>query len=451
MFTNLSQKLSDVFGRLTKRGILSESDITHGLSEIRTSLLQADVALPVVKDFMAKVKERATGQSVIRSVTPGQMIVKIVSDHLIELLGGDNEDRKINLNAVPPVAILMVGLQGSGKTTTTAKLGVFLSKRENKKVLMASLDTQRPAAQEQLKLLGEQANIVTLPIIAGQNALAIANRAMMAGRLGGYDIVLLDSAGRLSIDDLLMDEIKTIKNNVAANEVLLIGDSLTGQDAVKTATNFHQQVGITGIILTKVDGDGRGGAALSMRTVTNVPIKFLGVGETLDDLDSFDAKRIVDRILGMGDIVALVEKAAGAVEQEESDRIAEKLAKGRFDLNDFAQQLRQIRQMGGAKSVINLLPKAAQPKGAVNEIDDNNFKRAEAIISSMTLQERKNPTILQAKRKIRIAKGSGTSVQDINKILKQHMQMAEAVKRMSKLGQKAFMRSLSNLGRQTPQ
>lgn len=442
MFESLSDRLSDVFGRLTKKGALTDSDVAEAMREVRLALLEADVALPVVKDFVASVREKAIGQDVVRSVTPGQMVIKIVHDHLVEMLGGADANPDIDLNAAPPVPIMMVGLQGSGKTTTTAKIAYRLTNRDKKKVLMASLDVRRPAAQEQLKVLGEQAGVATLPIIAGQNPVDIAKRALTAARLQGFDVVILDTAGRLHIDEALMQEIEAVKRETNPHEVMLVADSLTGQDAVTVAKQFHDRIGLTGIALTRVDGDGRGGAALSMRAVTGVPLKLMGLGEKIDALEVFHADRIANRILGMGDIVSLVEKAAETIDQQEAEKMAAKLAKGTFDLDDLAQQLRQMRKMGGMQGMLSMLPGVAKVKDqlAKANIDDKAIKRQEAIISSMTPKERKNPQIIQAKRKVRIAKGSGTSVQDVNKLLKQHQQMADMMKRMAKLGKKGLMR-----------
>lgn len=448
MFESLSGKLGEVFDRLRKRGALSEADVSEALREVRVALLEADVALPVVKSFINSVKSKAIGQEVLRSVTPGQMVIKIVHDHLVEMLGGAGEgpetDSGISLNAVPPVPILMVGLQGSGKTTSTGKIALRLQNRERKKVLMASLDVYRPAAQEQLKILGEQTGVATLPIVPGQMPVDIARRAIQAGKLGGYDVVILDTAGRLHIDETLMLEVAAVRDAVQPHETLLVADALTGQDAVNVAKSFNERVGITGIVLTRVDGDGRGGAALSMRAVTGKPIKLIGVGEKLDALESFHPERIAQRILGMGDIVSLVEKAAETIEKEEAERLAARVQKGQFDLDDMASQLKQLRKMGGMSGVMNLLPGIGKMKQQLAQanVDESILKRQEAIISSMTKAERKNPKLIHASRKKRIAAGSGTSVQDVNKLLKQHMQMADMMKRMSKLGQKGFMRSM---------
>ena len=449
MFESLSGKLGEVFERLRKRGALSESDVSEALREVRVALLEADVALPVVKTFIDGVKAKAVGHDVLRSITPGQQVIKIVHDHLVEMLGGGGEagaedESGISLNAVPPVPVLMVGLQGSGKTTSTAKIALRLMNKERKKVLMASLDVYRPAAQEQLKILGEQNSIPVLPVVAGQMPVDIAKRALQAAKLGGYDVLMLDTAGRLHVDETLMLEVAAVRDAVQPHETLLVADSLTGQDAVNVAKSFNERVGVTGIVLTRVDGDGRGGAALSMRAVTGKPIKLIGVGEKVDAIEPFHPQRIAQRILGMGDIVSLVEKAAETIEKEEAERLAARVQKGQFDLNDMASQLKQLRKMGGMSGVMNLLPgvgKVKQQMAAAN-VDESILKRQEAIIGSMTADERKNPKVIHASRKKRIASGSGTSVQDVNKLLKQHLQMADMMKRMSKLGQKGFMRSM---------
>jgi signal recognition particle subunit SRP54 len=441
MFESLSSKLGEVFDRLRKRGALSEQDVDAALREVRVALLEADVALPVVKDFMAGVRLRAIGADVVKSVTPGQMVVKIVHDHLVETLGSNAAE--INLRANPPVPVLMVGLQGSGKTTTTAKLALRLKNRDKKKVLMASLDTRRPAAQEQLAVLGQQTETATLPIVAGQQPVEIARRAMETGSREGYDIVLLDTAGRLSIDDELMAEAAAVRDAVNPAETLLVVDAMTGQDAVNTARSFNEKIGVSGIVLTRVDGDARGGAALSMRGVTGKPIKFIGLGEKLDALDVFHPDRIAGRILGMGDIVGLVEKAAETVEREDAEKLARKVQKGEFDFDDMAQQLKQLRKMGGLSSVMNLLPGIGKMKQqlANTKVDDKMVKRQEAIISSMTKKERRDAKLLNASRKRRIAAGSGTTVEEINRLVKQYLEMQRMMKQVSKLGQKGMMRS----------
>ncbi len=440
MFDSLADRLGDIFDRLKKRGALSEGDVGAALREVRVALLEADVALPVVKDFIAAVQERAVGAEVTRSVTPGQMVIKIVNDRLVEMLGAEAEE--ISLATTPPAVIMMVGLQGSGKTTTTAKLALRLARRDKKKALMASLDVRRPAAQEQLAVLGEQAEVDTLAIVAGQQPVDIAKRAVQAGRLGGYDVVMLDTAGRLHIDEALMGELAAVRDATAPVETLLVADALTGQDAVNIAARFNERVGVTGIALTRVDGDGRGGAALSMRAVTGRPIKLIGVGEKLDALEDFHPDRIASRILGMGDVVSLVEKATETIEQEEAERLAAKLQKGAFDLDDFASQLAQIGKMGGMEGMMSLLPGVAKVKKQMAEgaIDDRLLARQRAIISSMTPKERRNAKILKGSRKRRIAAGSGTTVQDVNRLLKQFKDMTVMMKRVRKLGKKGLMR-----------
>ncbi|WPZ35703.1 signal recognition particle protein [Thalassobaculum sp. OXR-137] len=446
MFEGLSERLGSVFDRLKKRGALSESDVSTAMREVRVALLEADVALPVVKSFIDRVRERAVGQEVIKSVTPGQMVVKIVHDELVAMLGSDSQ--AVNLNAAAPVPILMVGLQGGGKTTTTAKLAKRLAERDRKKVLMASLDVTRPAAREQLRTLGEQVGVDTLPIVQGETALTIAKRAMTAGRLQGYDVVMLDTAGRTSIDEGLMAEARAVRDAVNPHEVLLVADALTGQDAVTTATNFDERVGITGIILTRVDGDSRGGAALSMRGVTGKPIKALGVGEKVSDLEDFHPERIAGRILGMGDVVSLVEKAAQTIEAEEAEKMAERMMKGTFTLDDMAAQLKQLRNLGGLGGVLGMLPGVGklQKQLAGANIDDSQLKRQEAIISSMTKAERVNPRVMNASRKRRVAAGSGTEVQDINRLLKSHLEMAKMMKKVGKMGGKGMMKGLMGGG-----
>jgi len=441
MFDSLSNRLSDVFDRLRRRGALGEEDVAAALREIRIALLEADVALPVVKDFVNAVREKALGQEVLRSVTPAQMVIKIVHDHLVETLGAD-QSGALNLNAVPPVVVLMVGLQGSGKTTTAAKLARLLKTRERKKVLLASLDVQRPAAQEQLAVLGRQIEVPSLPIVAGERPVAIAKRAVDVGKREGYDVVILDTAGRLHIDEPLMQEVAAVRDAVAPTESLLVADAMTGQDAVNVAKSFAERVGITGIVLTRVDGDARGGAALSMRAVTGQPIKFMGVGEKLDALEAFHAERVAGRILGMGDVVGLVEKAAETVDQEEAEKLARKLQKGGFDLDDLAAQLKQLRKMGGMGGVMGMLPGVNKIKKQLDEakLDESLLKRQEAIIGSMTKAERRNPKLLDGSRRRRIAAGSGTTVPEINRLLKQYQDMAQMMKRMNKLGKKGLMR-----------
>ena len=441
MFEALSDKLSGVFDRLRTRGSLNEADVTEALREVRLALLDADVALPVVRDFIAKVRERAIGAEVLSSVTPGQQVVKIVNDVMIEALGGAGAV-PINLNAVAPVSILMVGLQGSGKTTTSGKLARRLSERLKKRVLLASLDTQRPAAQLQLAQLADQAGVPSLPIIAGQTPVQIAIRAMDVARREGFDVVILDTAGRLSIDQELMDEVRNVRAATNPAETLLVVDAMTGQDAVNTAKAFNDALSITGIVLTRMDGDARGGAALSMRAITGAPIKLIGVGEKQDALEDFHPERVAGRILGMGDIVGLVERASETIDQAEAEKLAAKMMKGKFDLDDYASQLRQISKMGSLSGILGMLPGAGKIKQqlAGAYLDTKVLKRQAAIISSMTMKERRTPDIIKANRKKRIAAGSGTTVQDVNRLLKQFDDMSAMMKKMSKLGQKGLMR-----------
>ena len=434
MFDALSDRLGNVFDRLKGKGSLSESDVNAAMREVRIALLEADVAVEVVKSFIDGVKERAVGQEVTKSVTPGQQVIKIVNDNLIEMLG--KEPAWIELNAVPPVPILMIGLQGSGKTTTAAKIASRLTRRDKKKVMMASLDVTRPAAREQLRVLGEQIDVSTLPMAEGETAVSIAKRAMAASRLQGYDVVILDTAGRVTIDQGLMDEIKQISEITNPAEKILVADALTGQDAVTTAKNFHQNVGVTGIVLTRMDGDSRGGAALSMRSVTGVPIKAVGTGEKLENLEDFHPERVAGRILGMGDVVSLVEKAAETIEVEEAEKIALKMQKGQFDFNDMLTQLQQVSKMGGLGGVLAMLPGVGklQKQMATAGVDDKSIARQVAIIQSMTAQERKSPKLLNASRKRRVASGSGTTAQEINRLLKQQMEMARMMKKVGKMG-----------------
>jgi signal recognition particle subunit SRP54 len=440
MFENLTGRLGDVLGKLTKRGALSEADVSEAMREVRVALLEADVALPVVKSFIKRVKSRAIGTEVLKSVNPAQMVIKVVHDQLIEMLG--SEQQELNLVAVPPVVYMMVGLQGSGKTTSTAKIAKWLTEKHGKKVMMASLDVQRPAAQEQLRVLGEQTQIATLPIVAGQLPIEIANRALQSAKLQAIDVILLDTAGRLHVDEQLMAEMEAVHKNSAPTETLLVVDSLTGQDAVNVAEQFKARVDVTGIVMTRIDGDGRGGAALSMREVTGCPIKLLGTGEQLDALEAFHPDRIANRILGMGDIVSLVEKAAETIEQDEAEKLALKMQKGIFDLDDLASQLRQMRKMGGMSSLVGMLPGMGKMKKQLDgaNLDDKLLIRQEAMIQSMTPKERRNPQIIAASRKKRIAAGSGMNVQDVNRLLKQHKQMSGMMKKVKKLGKKGIAR-----------
>ena len=442
MFENLQDRLGSILNGLTGRGALSEADVSAALREVRRALLEADVALEVVRSFTDRVREKAVGAEVLKSIKPGQMVVKIVHDELIEMLGSEGES--IDLNAPAPVVIMMVGLQGSGKTTTTAKIANRMKTRDRKKVLMASLDTRRPAAQEQLRQLGVQTGVDTLPVIAGQSPTDIAARAVQAAKLGGHDVVILDTAGRTHIDEPLMVEMADIKKKSNPHEILLVADSLTGQDAVNLARNFDERVGITGLVLTRMDGDGRGGAALSMRAVTGKPIKLIGVGEKMGELEEFHPRRIADRILGMGDIVSLVEKAAENIDAEKAAAMAAKMAKGKFDLNDLADQIGQMQKMGGMGGIMGMMPgmSGMKDKMAAAGLDDKVFKRQLAIISSMTKAERSNPDLLKHSRKKRIAAGSGTDASDINKLLKMHRQMADMMKMMGGKGKGGMMKQM---------
>ncbi|MBB3858931.1 signal recognition particle subunit SRP54 [Novosphingobium hassiacum] len=434
MFDSLSDRLGGVFDRLRGRGALSEDDVRGAMREVRIALLEADVALPVVRRFVDNVTELAIGQSVLRSVTPGQQVVKIVNDALVEMLGGGTAE--LDLVATPPVVIMMVGLQGSGKTTSTAKIAKLLKEKHGKKVMMASLDVNRPAAQEQLKVLGEQVGVATLPIIVGQLPVEIATRALNAAKLQAVDVLMLDTAGRLHVDQALMDEMKAVSAISVPKETLLVVDALTGQDAVNVAQSFSGEVDLTGIVLTRMDGDARGGAALSMRAVTGKPIKFAGTGEKLDAIEPFHPERVAGRILGMGDIVSMVEKAAATIQVEDAEKLAARMSKGQFDMNDLRTQLRQMQNMGGLGALAGMMPGMKKAKAAMAQsgMDDRVLLRMDAIIGSMTVKEREKPELLNAKRKIRVAKGSGTQVQDVNKLLKMHQEMAKAMKQIKKMG-----------------
>jgi signal recognition particle subunit SRP54 len=448
MFDNLSERLNSILDRLTRRGALSEADVEEALREVRRALLEADVALDVARAFTDQVKARAVGVDVVKSVTPGQMVVKIVHDALVETLGSDAQP--IDLNAPAPVVIMMVGLQGSGKTTTTAKIAKRLTDVQKRKVLMASLDTRRPAAMEQLAILGKQVGVETLPVVTGQTPVQIAARAQQAGRLGGYDVVMLDTAGRLTLDEELMREASEVRRAAAPHEVLLVADSLTGQDAVNLARAFNERLDLTGIVLTRIDGDGRGGAALSMRAVTGKPIKLIGTGEKLDAIEDFHPQRIADRILGMGDIVSLVEKAATTIDAEKAARVAERMRKGAFDLSDLREQLGQMKDMGGMSGLMSMMPGIAKMKTQLAErnLDETVLKRQMAIIDSMTPGERRNPDVLKASRKRRIASGSGTKPEDINRLLKMHRTMADMMKAMggAKRGPMAGLANMLGFG-----
>ncbi len=442
MFESLSGRLSGVFDKLTKQGALSDADVETALREVRVALLDADVSLAVARDFIKAVSDKAKGQAVTKSITPGQQVVKIVHDELIAVLAGDNDragEMKIDN---PPAPILMVGLQGGGKTTTTAKLAKRLSEKDGKRVLMASLDTRRPAAMEQLAILGRQIGVDTLPIVLGQDPVAIARRARQQATLGGYDVFLLDTAGRMHIDDELMAEVEAVREATKPREILLVVDGLTGQDAVIVATEFDRRVGITGVVLTRMDGDGRGGAALSMRAVTGKPIKFVGVGEKLEALEEFHPARVAGRILGMGDIVALVEKAQETLDAAEAERMMKRFQKGQFNMNDLKSQLEQMIKMGGMQGMMGMLPGMAKMAKQMNEagLDDKVLRRQIALINSMTKKERRNPDLMQASRKKRVAAGSGLEVSDLNKLLKMHRQMADVMKKMGGMSKMGLMR-----------
>lgn len=446
MFDNLKDKLQDVFSSLGKRGALSESDVDAALREVRLALLDADVALPVVKSFIAKVRDGAVGADVLKSVRPDQQVIKIVNDALVDVLGGDAEPLMTATN--PPSVILMTGLQGSGKTTTAGKLALRLRSRERKKVMLASLDVTRPAAREQLRMLGEQADVGVLPEVDRESPPQIAKRALQAAKLQGFDVLILDTAGRISIDESLMAELREIKKLTNPHEVLLVADAMTGQDAVNTAQAFHDAVGVTGIALTRMDGDARGGAALSMRHITGCPIKLVGVGEKQDALEDFDPARMAGRILDMGDVVALVEKAAETIEAEEAERIARRMAKGQFDMNDFLTQIRQLQKMGGLGGLMGMLPGLGkmQKQIAAAGIDDSMIKRQEAIILSMTKKERAAVGLLNASRRKRIAAGSGTSVQEVNRLVKQYQDMAKMMKKLGGKSGAAAMKAMMGGG-----
>jgi signal recognition particle subunit SRP54 len=435
MFESLSDRLSGVFDRLTKQGALSEDDVKTALREVRIALLEADVSLPVARDFIKAVQEKASGQSVTKSVTPGQQVVKIVHDELVHVLQGDGDPGALKIDN-PPAPILMVGLQGSGKTTTTAKLAKRLKDREGKKVLMASLDVNRPAAMEQLQILGAQIGVDTLPIVKGEDPVQIAKRAKTAAAMGGYDVYILDTAGRLHIDAELIAQAAAVRDVAQPRETLLVVDGLTGQDAVNVATEFDDKIGVTGVVLTRMDGDGRGGAALSMRAVTGKPIRFVGLGEKLDAIEEFHAERVAGRILGMGDIVSLVEKAQETIEADQAERMMKRFQKGRFNMNDMRMQLDQMLKMGGMEGMMGMIPGMKKAAKQVEEsgMDDSVLKRQIALINSMTKTERANPQLLQASRKKRIAAGSGLEVRELNQLIKMHRQMADMMKKMGKGG-----------------
>jgi len=447
MFDALTDRLGGIFDGLTGKGALSEKDVSAALREIRVALLEADVALPVVKDFIGKIREEAVGEKVVKSIKPGQQVIKIVHDGLIDMLGGEEADTSLRIDS-PPAVIMMAGLQGSGKTTTTGKLAKRLHEKEKKRVLLASLDVRRPAAMEQLAILARQVGVESLPIIEGQRPAEIARRAMNAAKIGGYDVLMLDTAGRTTLDEQMMNEAAEISDIAKPAEILLVADALTGQDAVETAKRFHERLPLTGLVLTRMDGDGRGGAALSMRAVTGLPIKFLGTGEKMDGLDAFDAKRLAGRILGQGDIVSLVEKASEQMDMDQAERMAKKLRKGEFDLDDLAAQFRQMQKMGGLGGIMGLMPGAKHAKKAMEEsgLDDRVIARQEAIILSMTKAERKKPALLNASRRKRIAAGAGVEVSDVNKVLKMHKQMSTMMKKLGRGGMKGLMGAMGGMG-----
>ncbi len=446
MFENLSDRLSGVFDRLTKQGALSEDDVKTALREVRVALLEADVSLPVARDFVKAVQEKATGQAVTKSVTPGQQVVKIVHDELVHVLAGDEDPGALKIDN-PPAPILMVGLQGSGKTTTTAKLAKRLKDREGKRILMASLDTNRPAAMEQLAILGNQIGVDTLPIVKGEDPVAIAKRAKTQAGLGGYDVYMLDTAGRLHIDQELIAQAAAVRDVAQPRETLLVVDGLTGQDAVNVAEEFDDKIGVTGVVLTRMDGDGRGGAALSMRAVTGKPIRFVGLGEKMDAIETFEPDRIAGRILGMGDIVALVEKAQETIEAEQAERMMKRFQKGQFNMNDLRSQLDQMQKMGGMEGIMGMMPGMGKMKAQMDKagFDDKIIRQQIALIQSMTKRERANPQILQASRKKRIAAGAGMEVSDLNKLLKMHRQMSDMMKKVGRMGKKGMMRQMGGM------
>ncbi len=441
MFETLSERLSGTFGRLTRQGALSDDDVSTALREVRVALLEADVSLRVARDFVQAVEAKARGQAVTKSITPGQQVVKIVHDELVRVLAGEGKIAGLRIDS-PPAPILMVGLQGSGKTTTTAKLARRLHERDGKRVLMASLDTRRPAAMEQLAVLGVQVGVDTLPIVPGQDAVAIARRAKSQATLGGYDVVMLDTAGRMHVDDALMDEVAAVRDATKPHETMLVVDGLTGQDAVNVAEQFDTRIGISGVVLTRMDGDGRGGAALSMRAVTGKPIRFVGLGEKMDALEEFHPERVAGRILGMGDIVSLVEKAQETLEAEAAERMMKRFQKGQFNMNDLKGQLEQMMKMGGMQGLMGMMPgmgkMAKQMDGA--GLDDKMLRRQIALINSMTKKERRAPELLQASRKRRIAAGAGLEVSELNKLMKMHRQMADMMKKMGGMGKKGMLR-----------
>ncbi|MDJ1406799.1 MAG: signal recognition particle protein [Candidatus Midichloria sp.] len=435
MFDYLSKNLGKIFEALKKKGVLTESDINIALREIRIALIEADVALPAIKHLIEQIKVKALGTEVLSSITPGQMIIKIVHDELVSMLQSDKADLKLNYTTPTPIVFVMVGLQGAGKTTTAAKLALHLRQKYKKKVLLASTDTRRPAAQKQLEILGKQINIETLPIVEKDTALQITNKALSAAKFGNYDVLIVDTAGRLSIDEELMLELNAICKIAGPQEILLVADCMIGQDSVNVAKAFNEQVSLSGIILTKTEGDARGGATLSMKFITGCPIKLIGVGEKVNDLEEFKAESIASRILNMGDIVSLVEKMKDIVDAKESEKLAKKLQKGKFDMNDLLAQLKTMKKLGGVGSLIGMIPGFGKLKASAEQIKQGEemFKRQEAIIFSMTDFERRNPKFINPSRKNRIARGSGTSIQEVNRLLKQYFDMNNMIKKMSNI------------------
>jgi signal recognition particle subunit SRP54 len=445
MFESLSKRLTESLDKLRRKGMLSEADVEAALRDVRVALLEADVALPVARDFINDLKTKIVGERIVASINPSQMVIKLVHDALVELLGG-TETNELNLAAAPPAVVLMCGLQGSGKTTTTGKLALRLKDKQNKRVLVASLDVYRPAAQEQLASVAVTAKVDSLPIVAGEMPETITRRALDAARTGGYDVLLLDTAGRLHVDDALMAELKAVKALANPIETLLVADSLTGQDAVNIAKAFHESIGVTGIVLTRLDGDGRGGAALSMRSITGQPIKFMGLGERLTEFEPFHAERVAGRILDKGDVISLVEKATEVMNTAEAEASAKRMMEGKFDLTDMLGHIRQISKMGGLGGVMSLMPGIGKIKEAMKDApmpDDSIVKRQEAIILAMTPKERANPGLLNASRRRRIAIGSGVQVSDVNRLIKQYQQMETMMKQMKKMGKKGMMNPMA--------
>lgn len=446
MLDNITKNIGKIFDTLSGKKTINEDDLNSVMREIRIALLEADVSLSVAKDFIEKVKQEALGQQVVKSVSAGQMIVKIVHDELIKLLG--SEKSEINFNQKPPAIIMLVGLQGAGKTTSAAKLALRLKNKNHKKILLASLDTYRPAAQQQLEILAQKIVVDSLPIIAEEKPLTITKRALAEATKTGHDAIILDTAGRTAINEELMQELIEIKNLANPHEILLVVDSLIGQDAINIANIFHQKLNLTGIILTRLDGDGRGGVALTMKAATNCPIKFIGVGEKVEEFEEFDPKRIASRIIGMGDVVSLVEKAQEVFDQNEMEKAAKKMQKGQFDFDDLLSQIRNTRKMGGVSSIIKFLPGAGKIREQLDKMGDMEpeLKRQEALILSMTKKERSNPEslILSSSKKRRIAAGAGSTIQEINRLLKKYKQMQKMMGKFGKMDKKTMEEMMQN-------